>query len=310
MDGWSCRKRQPMRLGKRLAALLAVLYLLPALVLAEDGSLERGRYLFALAGCKGCHTVEGGSLLAGGRALDTPFGRFYTPNITPDPVTGIGRWSLEQFKQALRRGESPAGEHYYPVFPYTSYTGMLDQDVADLWTYLQSVPAVVQANKEHDLPWPFRWRFLMLFWKWLFFDEGAMPSLQNVDSVVQRGGYIVNALGHCGECHTPRNLFGVLDRSRWLAGSSEGPEGSVVPNITPDSETGIGSWSAGDIDALLAMGMLPDADFVGAGMGEVVDNTTAQLTDSDRAAVIRYLQSIQPLFNPLLRNKRGAESSY
>ncbi|WP_210394862.1 cytochrome c [Motiliproteus sediminis] len=268
--------------------------LLPLSVEAKT-AVERGRYIFDLAGCQGCHTREEGELLAGGRELDTPFGRFYTPNITPDTQTGIGSWSRTQFEQAVRKGLSPEGEHYYPVFPYTSYTAINDRDIDDLWAYLQTVPAVSRANQEHELPWPFRWRFLMLFWKWLFFDEGPRPVESGKSEEYQRGAYIARALGHCGECHTPRDFLGAMQLELEFAGTSSGPEGGVIPNITPDQETGIGRWSEGDVDSLLVMGMLPDADFVGAGMGEVVDNSTAALTDSDRQALIRFLREIPPV---------------
>jgi len=275
-----------------------------------DTTVERGRYLFEVAGCKGCHTAEEGALLAGGRVLETPFGLFVAPNITPDKVTGIGHWTLDQFRQALRRGVSPGGEHYYPVFPYTSYTGMGDADVADLWAYLQTVPPVAQRNPDHQLPWPFRWRFLLLFWKWLFFDQGPWPTEPGRSDAYRRGAYIARALGHCGECHTPRNFLGAMDRTRELAGTVEGPEGGVIPNITPDPATGIGSWSSGDLESLLVMGMLPDADFVGAGMGEVVDNSTASLSAADRNALIAFLQQLSPISNNLSRDGQGAVASY
>jgi len=272
---------------------------------AAADAIERGQYLFELAGCKGCHTAEDGALLAGGRALQTPFGVFYTPNITPDRATGIGGWSEGQFRQALRAGLSPEGEHYYPAFPYTSYTAMTDADGADLWAYLRTVPAIHQVNPEHELPWPLQWRFLLVFWKWLFFDQGGLPVDSERGDAFNRGAYIVRALGHCGECHTPRNFLGAMDSGRELAGTAEGPEGGVVPNITPDPETGIGRWTAGDMESLLVMGMLPDADFVGAGMGEVVDNSTAQLSDRDRDALIAFLRGITPVFNQLSRKKES-----
>ena len=263
----------------------------------QEAAIERGRYIFHVAGCKECHTQVEGALLAGGRALETPYGVFYSPNITPHPEHGIGRWSAADLQRALHQGEAPDGGDYYPVFPYPSYAGMQEQDIADLWRYLQTVPPVDRPNRAHELAFPFSWRSVMWGWKLLFFDSVEFQSDSSQSPQWNRGAYLVRALGHCGECHTPRNRFGVLDSERELAGTDQGPEGSVVPNITPDPNTGIGGWSEADLDALLEMGMLPDADFVGSRMADVVDNSTAYLTEEDRQAMIVYLRSLQPIHN-------------
>ncbi|MBL26312.1 MAG: cytochrome C [Rhodospirillaceae bacterium] len=262
-----------------------------------QGDAEAGEAVFIAANCQSCHTdyANDGALLAGGRALKTPFGTFYSPNITPDPKTGIGNWSDEDFRRALIHGRAPDGARYYPVFPYTSYSGMTDQDVADLKAYIFSLPPVEKANRPHDLKWPFSWRWVMAPWQWLFFHPERFAPDPERDDLVNRGAYLVDTLGHCGECHTPRNRFGVLKDDMHLAGQEEGPEGGIVPNITPDPETGIGNWSDNDITWLLITGFLPDGDNVQGGMGEVVEHSTSRLTDTDRQAIAAYLNSLPPI---------------
>jgi len=281
------------------APALALTLLLSATGRADQAQLDRGAYIFNAADCGACHTnvKEKGRLLAGGRPLKTPFGTFYTPNITPDPETGIGRWSDDDFKLALRCGVSPGNDHYFPVFPYGSFTKMTDQDILDLKAYIFSLPPVSQANREHDIDFPFGWRFSVWFWKQLNFSEGPFAPDPAHDGTWNRGAYLVEALAHCGECHTPRGWFGGLETALAMSGTKDGPDGQKVPNITPDKDTGIGGWSAKDIVRVLKSGQLPDGDFVGSGMGEVV-NGTSKLTDADRAAIAVYLQSLPPIANP------------
>jgi mono/diheme cytochrome c family protein len=282
--------------GRLLAAwlLAAPPVILASTVLADDAQVAHGAYVFQVAGCYGCHTdvKGGGKPLAGGRPLKTPFGTFYGPNITPDPTYGIGNWSEADFKRALRQGRAPDGAHLYPAFPYAAFTRMTDADIAALWAYLRTQPAVAQPNKPHELDFPFGFRFLLAIWKWLYFTPGPMPD--DGDSVA-RGAYLVRALGHCGECHTPRTLLGGLDSDRELAGNPDGIEGDKVPNITPQKPDGIGGWSQADMDFLLTSGLLPDGDVVGGAMGDVVEHSTRHLTPDDRKAVYDYLQSLPPL---------------
>lgn len=262
---------------------------------AADTLVERGAYLVAAGGCVACHTVEDGDesdYLAGGRALESPFGTFYAPNITPDPETGIGDWDEVSFIRAFREGVAPDGSHYYPAFPYTSYSGMTDADLRALKAYLMSIPAVRRENRAHELPWYASFRFPLALWKWLYLEKGPFQPVAEQDDEWNRGAYLVRHLGHCGECHTPRNLLGALDRDRELAGNPGGGEGGKAPNITPDRETGIGKWSASSLDDLLSIGMYPDGDFVGGSMSEVVDLNTAKLTADDRRAMINYLRSL------------------
>lgn len=279
---------------------------------ADSGDPERGRYLFDAAGCLGCHTDKKnkGAALAGGRAMETPFGTFYTPNITPDEQTGIGKWSDADFTRALRHGISPGGDNYYPVFPYGSYTRMTDTDMLDLKAYLFSKSPVSQTNRPHELKLLFRFRLLVGVWKALYFTPGAMAVNTAKGEAWNRGAYLVEALGHCAECHTPRGPLGGPLSNMHMAGTKNGPHGEIVPNITPDRQTGIGKWPAVDLEMALSIGMLPDGDFVGGSMGEVVTNTTGRWTKPDRKAVIGYLRSLPAIANKVKKDqpKSGGES--
>lgn len=268
----------------------------PAAIAAGPDPVARGAYLANAADCVACHTdsEHGGQPFAGGRAIATPFGTFYSPNITPDPETGIGRWSEDQFLRALRDGVRPDGANYFPVFPYPSFTRIVDTDARAIKAFLFTQPAVRQNNRPHDVSVPFSWRFLLTGWKWLFFDRGPFHPNPDRSAAYNRGAYLVTALAHCGECHTPRNLLGATEPARFLAGTAHGPDGKAVPNITPDRKTGIGDWSEDDIVALLTDGHTPNFDFVGGAMGEVV-KSTARLSDADRRAIAIYLKSLPPI---------------
>ena len=256
-----------------------------------QGEAKRGAYLAKAAGCVGCHTEEkkGATPFAGGRALKTPFGTFYGPNITPHANAGIGRWSDADFVRALRSGVRPDGEHYFPAFPYPSFTRITDTDLRDLWTYLRSLPPSARPNQAHDLKFPFGWRFLVTGWKWLFFSPGAFSADPKRTPRVDRGAYLVEALGHCSECHTPRNFLGGPNRGRFLAGAAKGPDGKRVPNLTPVK---LKKWSDGELKDFLQSGLTPDGNVVGETMGEVIRNTTGELTPEDLAATIAYLRSL------------------
>jgi len=279
-------------------ALAASAFRLPA-VHAETPAQERGKYLLHAAGCIGCHTDKAtlkakGPILGGGRVLKTPFGIFYGPNITPHPEHGIGRWTEAQFKRALRHGRAPSGRNYFPAFPYTSFTRMTDADISALWAHLRTVKPVDRPSRPHDLRFPYNVRFLVTFWNWLNFRRGTYRPDASKPKDWNRGAYLVTALGHCGECHTPRGAMGGLKRDLSLSGSSSGPAGDA-PNITPDQETGIGRWSGEDIVTALKLGMLPDGDFVGGEMTEVVEHGTSQLNDADLKAIVTYLKSLPPI---------------
>jgi mono/diheme cytochrome c family protein len=256
-----------------------------------QGNATNGLYLSKAAGCVGCHTVNkaGATPYAGGRALETPFGTFYGPNITPDKETGIGTWSDADFKRAIRQGERRDGSHYFPAFPYPSFTGMSDRDIQDLWAYLKSLPPIKQANREHELRFPYNMRFLVAGWKLMFFTPGPVSPPAQVSAPVARGAYLVGVLGHCSECHTPRNFLGGPDKKEMFAGAKI-PEGKV-PNLTP---TRLKKWSDADLAEYFKTGTAPNGDVVVEPMSEVVNNTTSQLTAADVAAMIAYLRTLPP----------------
>jgi mono/diheme cytochrome c family protein len=267
-----------------------------ALAAMAETPAERGRYLAAAGGCVSCHTEdrEGAPPFAGGRALVTDFGTFYSPNITPDRVTGIGNWTDEQFVAALHEGTGPGGTVYFPAFPYPAYAGMTRDDALAIKAYLFSLPPVSHTNRAHDLRWFLRSRLAAAAWRWLFFRPLTFVRDAARDEIWNRGAYLVRHLGHCGECHTPRNFLGVPIAAREMAGNPAGPEHRKVPNITPDETDGIGDWSASDLETFLEIGMLPDGDFAGSGMGQVIDENTSQLTPEDRRAIVSYLRALPP----------------
>ncbi len=282
--------------GRGLLAALVLGFAASSAQAADADAVKRGAYLFAAADCAGCHTdvKSDGKPLAGGRALATPFGTFYGPNITPDPKFGIGDWTEAQFHSALRRGINEHGRYMFPVFPFTSFTGLTDADISDLYAFLQTQTPVAQPNKRHEITPPFGFRFGLVFWRMLFFSEGPWQPDPARDAVWNRGGYLANAVAHCGECHTPRNFLGAMKTSQAFAGNPKGPDNQRAPNITPDPEKGIGKWSLEDIETVLKTGQLPYFDTVGSGMAEVVKGTS-QLTDEDRHAIAVYLKSLKPV---------------
>jgi len=271
------------------AALALTLLTAASPAAADEDASGRGEYLVRAGGCFSCHTAAGGQPLAGGRALTTPFGTFYSPNITPDPDTGIGRWTDAQFLRALREGVRPDGANYFPVFPYPSFTGITDGDALAIKAYLFSVPPVRQQNRAHDIGFPFSWRFLQIGWKLLFFTPGPFQPVPERSTAYNRGAYLATALAHCGECHTPRNILGAMRSSLRLAGTPDGPDGQLVPNITPDPGTGIGKWEKGDVVELLKTGTTPEQSKVKGAMRETIQDGLKYLSDADLEAIADYL---------------------
>lgn len=264
---------------------------------AGEAAVKRGEYLFNAANCVGCHTdtEHGGARLAGGRAIETPFGAYYSRNITPDPTHGIGAWSDADFLRALRQGISPAGVHYFPAFPFPSFTGMTDRDILDIKAYLFAQAPVPAPNKPHAVGFPFDMRMSAVFWRALYFQPGPLAPDPSKSSEWNRGAYLVNAVAHCGECHTPRTALGGLKGERAFGGGElAGPGAKLAPNLTPDPARGIGKWSLDDIATLLESGMKPNGDFVSAPMSEVVDGT-AKLAPTDRKAIAVYLKALRPI---------------
>ncbi len=262
---------------------------------AAQGDAKRGEYVATAGGCVACHTARDKDAVrfAGGHALKTPFGTFYGPNITPHPQAGIGRWSEADFVRAMREGLRPDGAHYFPAFPYTSYTRIVDKDLSDLWAYLRSLPSSARQNQEHNLRFPFGFRFLLSGWKMLFFTPGPTAADARTNTPVARGAYLVNALSHCGECHTPRNALGGSKSDRFLAGG-KGPDGKGVPNLTP---TKLKKWSDDELKYFLTTGLTSEGDVTAEAMGDVVTNTTSKITAEDLAAIIAYLRTLPPLPN-------------
>ncbi len=277
----------------RFGWVLAVLCAMASAHVSAAGDPARGQYLTMAGGCVACHTEDrkDAAMFSGGRALKTPFGTFYGPNLTPHPEAGIGRWTETDFVRAMRHGIRPDGAHYYPAFPYPSFTKIRDEDLADLWAYLRTLAPSARPNHAHDLKWPFRWRALIAAWNWLFLTPGPMASGSRRPPAVDRGAYLVEALGHCGECHTPRNLLGAPKKDRALAGG-KGPTGKDTPNLTP---TRLGKWSDAELKEFFLSGITPDFDSADEAMAEVVRNTTSRLTPADLAALMAYLRALPPL---------------
>ena len=288
-------------------ALIVYLSIGLLLLIASDAAAQtreqiaRGKYIFgAAAGC-GCHTVPKQALNAGGRKYDGPFGTVYSSNITPDPTTGIGKWTDEQIITATRLGRRPNGERLIPVHPYTVFNGMTEQDLKDMVAYLRSVPPVNRATPAKKISVPLFESVFLPAWL-ATFAAVETPPKSAATSGVARGEYLTRAVSHCGECHTPRTMTMAVDNSRFLAGNpkGKGPEGSAVPNVTPDRDTGIVSWSEEQIADYLETGNKPDGDVSGGLMMEVIQGSSAgykDLTKADRQAIAKYLKSIPAIKN-------------
>jgi mono/diheme cytochrome c family protein len=258
--------------------------------IAEKGDPERGRLIFAAGDCASCHASPGQeerTKLGGGLALASPFGTFRVPNISMHPGDGIGMWRSTDLANALLSGVSPSGKHYYPVFPYSSYTHMEVGDVQDLMAYLRTLPSVAGKAPPHEIGLPFRLRRAVGFWKLLFLERGPLPPDPNRNAVWHRGRYLVEAVAHCAECHSTRNIFGAIKPQTRFAGGVD-PEGTgFIPNITPSR---IGDWSERDVAEMLKRGVTPNHGRVGSSMSAVVTNT-ALLSDLDRHAIATYVKS-------------------
>jgi mono/diheme cytochrome c family protein len=269
----------------------------PASALApHTPNLDNGKIMFMIGGCASCHATPGQddkTRLGGGFGLKSPFGTFYTPNISPDPNQGIGKWTEANFVTAMVKGTSPDGRHYFPAFPYTSYQWIGTGDLRDLFAYLKTLPIVQDKSKPHDVPFPFNVRRTLGGWKFLFLDGRPYEGDPTKDVVWNRGAYLVNGPGHCAECHSPRNILGgIIAGQRFAGGPSPDGEG-FVPNIT---QKGL-SLSQEQFVKLLETGETPDGDTVGGEMGKVVANT-AKLSPEDRTAIATYIKSLPPVDGP------------
>ena len=290
-----------LTLGLGLSALLIALtagtYLFAAVPAprpepAIEGDVARGAYVARVAGCIACHTDAdgGGAFLAGGEPIETAFGTFHAPNITPHPEDGIGGWTLSDFMAAMTAGKAPDGRHYFPVFPYAEYARMTDQDIVDLWAAMQTVPVAPGRPPNHDIDQPFANRTLLAAWNTLFLETGSYEPDPGRSDSWNRGAYIVTGPGHCVACHTPRNPLGARIEDRSLTGTEDGPEGDRVPPITGVALRAAG-WTAEDVVFALRLGLTPDGDSLGGSMGHVISDSTSWLSDDDLAAIAEYLMA-------------------
>ena len=256
-----------------------------------------GQTIFNAGGCSSCHAVPGQPdrlVLGGGLPLTSPFGIFYVPNISPDPVDGIGRWTEAQFIHAVTQGVSPSGTHYFPAFPYTTYVHAKPDDIRDLFAYLKTLAPVSGKVRDHDVPFPFNIRRNISIWKWLFMDDKSFVPDTAHSASWNRGAYLVNSLGHCAECHSARNFLGGIVTAQRFAGGPD-PEGKGwVPNIT---QKGLSDWTEKDIAYFLESGQTPDGDSAGGSMASVIRNMS-QLGEADRGAIANYVKSLPPVDGP------------
>jgi mono/diheme cytochrome c family protein len=268
-----------------------------AAALGEGGDAARGKLIFDAGDCASCHASPGQPdrlLLGGGLALGSPFGTFFPPNISPDPRDGIGRWRTIDLANALISGVSPDGRHYYPALPYTSYTHMSIQDVQDLMAYLRTLPPIQGRAPQHDLPFPFSIRRLVGFWKLLYLDRTPINTDPAHDPEWNRGRYLVEAVAHCAECHSARNLANAIKESSRFAGGFDQEGAGYVPNIT---QAGIGSWSRDDLARVLNDGHTPELRQIGSSMADVVTNTAA-LPLADRTAIATFILALPARHSP------------
>jgi len=295
-----------VRLGLALLALLAlgaagIAWLLTAprpisaeaaSAVSEPGDPAAGRIVYYLAGCGACHTsgpVDASAIrLGGGAELKTPFGSFYPPNISPDPNDGIGKWTVVDFANALMAGISPAGEHLYPAFPYPSYTHMALKDVRDLYAFLNTTTPVPGKRPPNGLSFPFSIRRAVGVWKLLYMPQLPHPLMSAPEGFEERGRYLVQGPGHCGECHSPRSFLGGILADRRLTGAVL-PDGKKAPNITA---RGLKKWSESDIADALSTGLTPEGDVLAGAMAEVVTNL-AHAPAADLAAIAHFLKTFQ-----------------
>jgi mono/diheme cytochrome c family protein len=278
----------------RLAALLtaiAVASAVHAQTAATNDIVKRGEYLARAGDCIACHTAPDGRTFSGGRAMPTPFGTLYSSNITPDPETGIGKWSADDFYRTMHSGRFPDGGLIYPAMPFASYTKVTRADSDAIFAYLKSIPPVRQKNREHDLRFPYDNRQLILGWRTLFFTEGEYKNDPNKSVEWNRGAYLVEGLGHCGMCHSPINALGGTSQSDAFKGGLIPMQNWYAPSLTSNREAGLGDWSIKDITDLLQTGVSARGVVYGP-MAEVVHNSLQYLTDEDARAMAVYLKGI------------------
>ncbi len=287
-----------------LYVLILGVLLFPRSALSQgktDERIKRGEYLFALAGGCGCHTVPEKTPHVGGRKFPVPLGTVYSTNITQDKETGLGNWSDQEIYNAMVKGIRPNGEKLLPVMPYEAYSGMSEEDLRDMIAYIKTLKPVRSEIPPAKFRIPFTRSLLTPTWLKLF-GRFSSPVPEVPKAGIQRGKYLVDHVALCRDCHTPRNALGVPNRNLYLAGTESGPFEEVIPNITPDSETGIKDWSREEIADLLIKGTKPDQDEVQGLMADVIWGTPLGYKDmkrEDALAIADYLKSIPPIVNEI-----------
>lgn len=251
----------------------------------------RGEYLARIGDCVACHTARGGQPFAGGYAITSSFGTLYSPNITPDAETGIGKWTANDFWTALHEGKSRDGTLLYPAFPYTNYTKVSRADADAMFAYLKSLPPARRANREHELRFPYNQRKLLIAWRALYFSPSAFEADANRSEEWNRGAYLVQGLGHCDACHTSRNLLGATNKDAEFAGGMLPMSNWYAPSLTSHRESGLGSWETDDLVAFLKTGVSAKGAVYGP-MATVVKNSLQYLSDGDARAIAVYLKSL------------------
>ncbi len=268
-------------------AIAAVFATVAAAAESSHAEIERGRYLVYAGDCAACHTDDGGKPFAGGRPIPTPFGTLYATNITPDQRTGIGDWTDDQFWNAMHNGIRADGKHLYPAFPYPWYTRLTREDVLAMRAYLGTLAPVRHENKAPDLPWPLRWRGSLGAWNTLFFKAGSYVPDPSRSTQWNRGAYLVEGLGHCGACHSPKNFLGAVKKDEHFEGGQG--EGWFATSLTKNPRDGLGPWSVDEIVEYLKTGATDRARALGP-MAEVVRDSTMHLSDADLRAMAVYLK--------------------
>ncbi len=322
----------PIKTRKRLGAVLAALVLLLALLAAwvawlnvrgesplpaseppltrSPALLERGAYLARAGNCMGCHTARGGAPYAGGRGIETPFGTVFASNLTPDPDTGLGRWTPSEFWRALHHGRSRDGRLLYPAFPYPNYTRVTRDDADALLAYLQSLPPVRQASPPHRLRFPYNTQAALAVWRALFFRAAPFQPRDDRPAEWNRGAYLVEGLGHCAACHAPRNALGATRDAPGLSGGVIPMQGWYAPSLATAAEAGVAEWSTQDVVDLLGTGVSARGSVIGP-MAEVVFRSTQHLDAADLQAVATYLRALpqQPVAAPAADEVERADSA-
>jgi len=278
--GWlDVRGEAPVEVGPQTA------------VAASPAQIERGAYLARAGNCMGCHSTAGSPEFAGGRGVDTPFGTVFAPNITPDAKTGIGDWSSSEFWRAMHHGRSKDGRLLYPAFPYPSYTKVTREDSDALYAYLRTVKPVEQANKSHDLPFPYNTQAALAVWRAMFFSAGSLVPEPRKSAEWNRGRYLVDALAHCAACHSSRNFLGATTLNAEFAGGLMPDEAWYAPSLADPKQAGFQKWSRQDAVKLLKVGVTDHAGVSGP-MAEVVSSSTQYLSPQDLNAMVEYLAAI------------------